>query len=146
MAKGNQQGRRVEKAIDLLSQGYRYTQIRDSIAAHYGITTRQADKDISKAYSVLASEEAEERPRKKAKTEQFLLKLAREAMQGDKPGDRSAAVNAMALYSKINGLEESIKIDANVHTGVLAVPATAQDATAWAADVALHDGKDEAGD
>lgn len=127
MAKGNQQARRVEKAIDLLSQGYRYTQIRDSIAAHYGITTRQADKDISKAYSVLASEEAEERPRKKAKTEQFLLKLAREAMQGDKPGDRSAAVNAMALYSKINGLEEATKIEAQVaHSGVLAIPSSPQ--------------------
>lgn len=104
---------RIDRAIELLSSGMRYTQVRDALRDQFGITTRQADTDIARSYELLAKEEAEERPRRKTKMRAYLWNVCRKA---EAAGDWKAVVSACKLLAKIDGLEAPTE----VHVGGLA--------------------------
>lgn len=122
-AKPSALAERVLLATELLTQGYRYSQVREMIAQSRNVSVRTAERDLAKALESLVKEGEQERPAQKERIRQFLWGIARKAATG---GKYKAATDAIRQLCKIDGIEAAQKLEHDFGGGVLIVPRAGQ--------------------
>jgi hypothetical protein len=110
---------RVNAAVDLLCGGLRYRQVVAELEQRFGISDRQAERDIARAYEALAEDEKESRPQRKGKLRAFLWRQARLASTAS---DFRASVAAAVALSRLDGLDAPQKLE---HSGEVVTVADA---------------------
>lgn len=92
---------RVRFAVARLDAGDRYCATRDAIVARFRVGERTAERDIERAYQLIAAELESERPTLAAR---IFGRAWRLALGAEKRRDTFAAIGALTLASKVAGI------------------------------------------